>query len=238
MTLNWNYAEQWMKTSMSGYIDKVWTRFYGTNVAPKFVEAPRDWTTPQYGSSQPRLTSPINSSLLLSAPDKTRLQESFGSLLYFPRCIDSTILATLDSTGTNIADRIERVAAMAAYLLNFCANNCNPKVRYYASDIQLCVHTDASYLSKSKVCSHTAAFFYLSTDDDALLPTDHKLKLPARPNGAVHVMSTVMRQVLSSSTEAEVDATFYGCQDAVPLRNTLAFLDHVQGANLIITDNE
>ena len=50
-------------------------------------------------------------------------------------------------------------------------------------------------------------------------------------------MSTVMRQVLSSATEAEVGAIFYGCQDAVPLRNTLSDLGYVQGATLIITDN-
>ena len=85
---------------------------------------------------------------------------------------------------------------MAAYLLNFCANNRNPKVGYYASDMQLCGHTDASYLSMSKAQSRAAAYFYLSTDDVALLPPDHELKLPARRNGAVHVMSTVMRQVL------------------------------------------
>ena len=46
-----------------------------------------------------------------------------------------------------------------------------------------------------------------------------------------------MRQVLSSATEAEVGATFYGCQDAVPLRNTLSDLGNVHGATLIITDN-
>ena len=51
-------------------------------------------------------------------------------------------------------------------------------------------------------------------------------------------MSTVMRQFLSSATEAEVSATFYSCQDAVPLCNTSANLGHVQGATLIITDNE
>ena len=47
-----------------------------------------------------------------------------------------------------------------------------------------------------------------------------------------------MQQVLSSATEVEVGATFYGCQDPIPLRNTLADLGHVQGATLIITDNE
>ena len=99
---------------MPGYIDKVWTRFYGANVAPKFVEAPHVWTAPQYGLSQPHLTTPIDSSPPLSAPDKTRLQEIVGSLLYFARCIDSTISTTLSSIGTNITDETERVAAMAA----------------------------------------------------------------------------------------------------------------------------
>ena len=51
-------------------------------------------------------------------------------------------------------------------------------------------------------------------------------------------MSTVMRQVLLSATEAEVGATFYGCQDSVPLCNTLADLGHVQVSTLIITHNE
>ena len=104
--------------------------------------------------------------------------------------------------------------------------------------MQLCGHTDASYLSASKARSRAASYFYLYTDDGALLLPNHKLKLPARPNGAVHVMSTVMQHVLSSATEAEVGATFYGCKYAAPLRNMLANLGHVQGANLIITYNE
>ena len=94
MTLNWNYTEKWIEKSMPGYIDKVCTRFYCANVASKLVEAPHVWTAPQYGSIQPQLTTPINSSPLLSASDKTRLQEIFGSLLYFAQCIESTIFAT------------------------------------------------------------------------------------------------------------------------------------------------
>ena len=49
MTLNWNYSDIWMEKSMPGYIDKVWTSFYGANVAPKRVEVPHVWTAPQYG---------------------------------------------------------------------------------------------------------------------------------------------------------------------------------------------
>ena len=93
-----------MEKSMPGYIDKVWTRFYGANVTPKRVEAPHVWTAPQYGLSQPQLTTPMDSPPPLSAPDKTRLKEIVGPLLYFARCIDSTILSTLGSIGTNTAD--------------------------------------------------------------------------------------------------------------------------------------
>ena len=51
-------------------------------------------------------------------------------------------------------------------------------------------------------------------------------------------MSTVMRQVLLSATELEVGTTFYGCQDVIPIHNTVSNLGHVQGPTLIITDNE
>ena len=40
MKLNWNYAKKWMEKSVPGYIDKMCTWFYGTNVAPKIVKAP------------------------------------------------------------------------------------------------------------------------------------------------------------------------------------------------------
>ena len=46
ITLNWNYSEKWMEKSMPGYIDKEWTRFYGANLASKFVEAPPAWKIP------------------------------------------------------------------------------------------------------------------------------------------------------------------------------------------------
>ena len=83
MKLNWNYTKKWMGKPMPGYIGKLWTRFYDVNMAPKLVEAPHVWTDPQYGLIQPQLTTPIDSSPLFSAPEKTRLQEIFGSLLYF-----------------------------------------------------------------------------------------------------------------------------------------------------------
>jgi hypothetical protein len=46
-----------------------------------------------------------------------------------------------------------------------------------------------------------------------------------------------MRQVLASATEAETGAVFYGCQDAVPLRQTCIELGHPQPPTPIQVDN-
>jgi hypothetical protein len=41
------------------------------------------------------------------------------------------------------------------------------------------------------------------------------------PNGAIHVLSNIMSNVLASATEAEVGALFHNAQDGCILRNTL-----------------
>ena len=67
--------------------------------------------------------------------------------------VDLTLLATLGTIKTNILDGTERIAKMATYLLNYWASNKDATVRFYASDMVACGHTDASYLSVSKARS-------------------------------------------------------------------------------------
>ena len=56
-------------------------------------------------------------------------------------------------------------------------------------------------------------------------------------NGAVHVLCKVMKEVLSSASEAEFGALFHNGKDACPIRNTLLALGHKQPATPIVTDN-
>ena len=93
-------------------------------------------------------------------------------------------------------------------------------------------HSDTSYLSETEARSRAGGHFFLSDLID-MLPPDAK----APPNGAVHVVCHIMKQVLASATEAEAGALFYNAQDACMLRNALEFLGHPQPATPIQTDN-
>ncbi len=70
----------------------------------------------------------------------------------------------------------------------------------------LLVHTDASYLSKPGGNSRAAGHFYLSNCNDK----DFK-------NGAILTLSTIIKHIMSSASEAELATLYYGCKLATPL---------------------
>ena len=56
-------------------------------------------------------------------------------------------------------------------------------------------------------------------------------------NGAIHVHSSIMKNVVSSAAEAEVGALFHNAHDACSFRQTLEDLGHQQPPTLLRTDN-
>eukprot|EP00957_Ditylum_brightwellii_P017881 1346789-Ditylum_brightwellii.AAC.1 len=81
----------------------------------------------------------------------------------------------------------------------------------------LVVHSDASYLSKRHAQSRAAGHFYLANK------TDKDLN-----NGAILTLSTTIRHVVASASEAELAALFYNAREAVPLCTTLEEMGHPQ----------
>ena len=57
----------------------------------------------------------------------------------------------------------EATAQAVTQLLNYCATHPDAIVRHHASDMQLHVHSDASYLSESQARSRTGGTFFLSS---------------------------------------------------------------------------
>lgn len=121
----------------------------------------------------------------------------------------------------------------ANQLLDYAATHPDATVRFTASDMILHVHSDASYLSEAKARSRAGGLFFLSSFTNAPKPD----LVPPPINGAVHINSNIMRNVLASATEAEVGALFHNAQDACVLRQTLSDLGHPQPATPIQTDN-
>jgi hypothetical protein len=94
------------------------------------------------------------------------------------------------------------------------------------------VHSNASYLFEPNARSRAGGLFFLST-----MPSDNAATASPPLNGAIHITSSIMRNVLASATEAEVGALFYNCQEACMLRITLDEMGHPQPATPVQTDN-
>jgi hypothetical protein len=144
------------------------------------------------------------------------------------------MLTAIGSIATQQTNGTQATMKAVTQLLNYCATHPDAVVRYYASNMILEVDSDASYLSAPKARSRAAGYLTLG-----YLPapvTDPPM--PARPrNGAINILCTIMREVVSSAAEAELAALFHNGKEACPLRIALEELGHIQPATPIHTDN-
>jgi hypothetical protein len=90
------------------------------------------------------------------------------------------------------------------------------------------IHSDASYLSEDEAKSRSGGFFYMGN----ATKLDKKLT-----NGAILIISKVLKHVMSSAAEAEIGAVFINAKEGAFLRTTLEELGHKQPPTPMVTDN-
>jgi hypothetical protein len=90
------------------------------------------------------------------------------------------------------------------------------------------IHSDTSYLSENEAKSRAGGFFYMGNT------TKNDTKLT---NGAILIVSKVLKHVMSSAAEAEIGAVFINAKEGVVLRTTLEELGHKQPPTPMETDN-
>ena len=157
-----------------------------------------------------------------------------GILLYYAMTIDNTILVALSTIAGQQAKATTATMAAGNWLLDYAAANPIAKIRYHASDMQLYLHSDTSYLSEAKAHSRAAGFYYLSNKPlDPTLPPEY----PPPLNGALHVVSKILRNVMGSAAESKIAAAYMTAQEAVPIRTTLEELSHPQAPTPIQVNN-
>ena len=228
LTLQWDYANRTCDMSMPGYIERTLQRFKHI-ASPQAEHAPHPWQRPTYGAKTQFAAMPDDSPSL-DAADKTRILEVLGTLLFYARAIDSTMLTAIGELATEQSQATKSTMKKLSQLLNYCAAHPDATVRFNASDMILAVESDASYLSVVKGRSRAAGYFFLT--DHLASPTSSY-----KPNGAVHILCHIMREVLSSAAEAELGALFHNGKEACPLRIALEELGHPQPATPMATDN-
>jgi hypothetical protein len=146
--LEWDYKNRTVDISMPGYIKKK-LQEYGHVVPKKPQHCPYSPEPKQFGSKAQR-PLPGDMSPLLDSKGKKCNQKNVGSILYHARAVNMTVLMALSTIAMSQAKPTENAMECCIQLLNYLATHANAKIRFYASDMIMNIHSDASYLSESK----------------------------------------------------------------------------------------
>ena len=161
-----------------------------------------------------------------------RIQENVGSLLFYARGVDPTILPTVNLLVSLQSSPTQDVADIADRLLQYCSRYPNNELVYHASNMTLFIQVDASYLSRSNARCVAGGICYLSNKG---LSNQGQ---PEQINGAIHAVSSIIPSVVASVAEAEYAALFMLAQEGEYLRRVLDDMRYPQAPTLILCDNQ
>ena len=165
----------------------------------------------------------------LDKKDKKFIQQVVGSLLYYARAVDMTILHALSEIASQQAKPTQRTMERVEQLLDYMHTHPNAKIRFRASDMILNIHSDASYLTAANARSRAGGFFFLGS-----LPKDGD---PIKLNGNIMITCAILKLVAASAAEAELGALFLNAQEAKVVRLILEEMGHKQPPTPIHVDN-
>jgi hypothetical protein len=165
ITLNWDYANKHVDLSMPGYIKDSLHKFQ--HPLPKCPQyAPHNWTVPAYGQRIQYAPLP-DAAPPATAAEITRDQAIVGTLFYNARAVDPTLLVPLSALASQLSTATATTIKAVSHLLYYCSTHPESTIRYFASDMQLKIHSDTSYLSKPKAKSRIGGYFYLGGKSDS-----------------------------------------------------------------------
>jgi hypothetical protein len=200
---------------MPGYVSNVLSKFQ--HDAPKHPQhTPSRYGTPVYGAKTQYATK--DETPPLTAQKCLTIQKVTGSVLYYARAVDPTVLMPLNDIATEQTKATKKKQAATNQLLDYLATHPDATIRYHASDMTLHIHSDASYLSVSNVRSRLGGLFFLGNKP----PEQDKL------NGCILNVASVIKNLVASAAESEVGACLHNTQSGAPLRVTLTELGHIQ----------
>ncbi len=148
-----------------------------------------------------------------------------GTLLYYGRAVDSTILTSLSSLATKQVKPTQKRIETVKQLLDCCTTQEEAIITYSASTMILNVHCDAGYLNEKKARSRAGGHFFLSNNDT-----------PPHNNGPILTNATIIKVVMSSVAKAELGALYLNAKEATYLRQILQEMGHPQPRTPIQTN--
>ncbi len=162
----------------------------------------------------------------LNKEETKYIQVVTGTLLYYGRAVDNTILPALSAIVTKQAEPMEKTKDTIKQMLDYCASQEEAIISYSASKMILAVHSNAGYCNEKKSQSQPGGHIFLT--NDAKHPTN---------NGAILMIATIIKAVMTSAAEAELGALYLNAQEVVYLWQILNKMGHPQPQTPIQTNN-
>jgi hypothetical protein len=107
----------------------------------------------------------LDTSELLNAHHKHRIQEIVRSLLYYARAVDKKLLVALSAISAHQAHATIATEQAVHLLLDYGASYPSDGIVYWASNMILCTHTDKGFIYKTNSCSRASAHIFLSENN-------------------------------------------------------------------------
>jgi hypothetical protein len=116
------------------------------------------YVTPMYGAKTQYATK--DETPHLTSKQCLTIQKITGSVLYYARAVDPTVLMPLNDIATEQTKATEKTQAATNQLLDYLATQPDANIRNHASDMILHIHSNASYLSVSNARIRLGGLFF------------------------------------------------------------------------------
>ena len=179
LTMYWQYDKGYVDVSMPKYIPQVLERFKHKK-GENLQYSPHQHVPIKFGAKRQYAIEDDNTTLL----DKNGIkyvQQVVGSLLYYARAIDSTILPALNTIGSEQAKPKQNTKKKCVRLLDYVATYPNAFLRFHSSDMQLIVNSDAAYLVLPGAKSRIAGYFRMGDESFSGNCPDSSRRTPNAP---------------------------------------------------------
>ncbi len=222
-TLDWAYNKLHVHLSMPNYMQKSFETISTQSGQTTACTIP-NCTNPIWCKETIQTQEP--KAPLLDNKAKGFIQQVCDKFLFLGIAVDSTLLCPISAIALQSSKPIEDTMQQTLQLLNYLATQEDAVLSYHASNMMLAVHSDTSYLSKPKAQSQVGEHFFLLSNTTV-----------SPNNGAILNIAHIIKNVMSSATEAELAGLYILVCEAVYIRIIIEELGHVQPPTPLQTDH-
>jgi hypothetical protein len=139
INLQWYYKNRTYDISMPGYVANVISKFQHDKLKHP-QDTPSRYGIPVYGAKTQYATQDETPPLM--AKQCINIHKVTGSIFYYARAVDPTVLMPLNDIATEQTKATEKTQAATNQLLDYLETRLDATIRYHASYIIIHIHSD------------------------------------------------------------------------------------------------